>query len=190
MALSLPGNPDLERFRRDARRLQRGVRDRDPQALALVARHHPGPVPEEGDGFALTDAQLVLARAYGFSSWPRLRDYLRRSAGLRRDPTTIDDTELFDTGLLDTELFDDHGDGSGRQESAGVEVGRVVRAVLALACLRYDGADDPARWARGGELLRRHPELPRHDVFVAATVADLGSLRSHLRADPGAAVRS
>ena len=66
----------------------------------------------------------------------------------------------------------------------------MARAVLALACLRYDGADDPARWARAVELLGRHPALPRHDVLVAATVADLASLRSHLRADPGAAVRS
>jgi hypothetical protein len=180
MALSLPANPDLERFRRDARRLQRGVRDRDPQALELVARHHPDPVPDEGDGFALTDAQLVLARSYGFPSWPRLRDYLRRSEGLRRDPTTIDDTEL----------FDDQEDGPGGSERAGADAGGVARAVLALACLRYDGADDPARWARAVELLRRHPELPARDVLVAATVADPASLRSHLEADPGAAVRS
>src|SRR6188472_1090331 len=99
MALSLPANPDLERFRRDARRLQRGVRDRDPRALELVTRHHPSAVTDEPDEFPLADAQLVVARSYGFSSWPRLRDYLRRSAGLRRDPTTIDDAELFDVQL-------------------------------------------------------------------------------------------
>ncbi len=98
MALSLPANPDLERFRRDARRLQRGVRDRDPQALELVARHHPDPVPDERDGIALADAQLVLARSYGFASWPRLRDYLRRSEALRRDPAAVAATKTSSSG--------------------------------------------------------------------------------------------
>ena len=180
MALSLPGNPDLERFRRDARRLQRGVRDRDPEALALVERHHPSGAPDEVDGFALADAQLVLARSHGFASWPRLRDYLRRSEGLRRDPTTVDDTELDDVAGLDA---------LGAVAEGG-SVRRLARAVPALACLRYDGADDPARWARAAELLRRHPDLPGRDLFVAATVADPASLGAHLEADPGAAVRS
>ncbi|WP_404391510.1 ankyrin repeat domain-containing protein [Humibacillus xanthopallidus] len=180
MALSLPGNPDLERFRRDARRLQRGVRDRDPEALALVERHHPSGAPDEVDGFALADAQLVLARSHGFTSWPRLRDYLRRSEGLRRDPTTIDDTELDDVADLDAR---------GAVADGGA-VRRLAQAVPALACLRYDGADDPARWARAAQLLQRHPDLPGRDLFVAATVADPASLRAHLEADPGAAVRS
>jgi hypothetical protein len=177
MALSLPGNPDLERFRRDARRLQRGVRERAPEALALVERHHPSGPPDEVDGFTLADAQLVLARSHGFASWPRLRDYLRRSEGLRRDPTAIDDTDLDDVIALDAR--GDEGD-----------VRRIARAVPALACLRYDGADDPDRWATAAELVQRHPDLPLRDLFVAATLADPASLRTHLEADPGAAVRS
>ena len=133
--------------------------------------------PDEVDGFTLADAQLVLARSHGFASWPRLRDYLRRSEGLRRDPTAIDDTELDDVIALDAR--GDEGD-----------VRRIARAVPALACLRYDGADDPDRWARAAELVQRHPDLPRRDLFVAATLADPASLRTHLEADPGAAVRS
>ena len=186
MALSLPGNPDLERFRRDARRLQRRVRDRDPEALALVERHHPSGAPAEVDGFALADAQLVLARSHGFTSWPRLRDFLRRSEGLRRYPTTIEDAELDDAAELDAR----RAVGAVGALGDGAEVRRLARAVPALACLRYDGADDPARWARAAELLQRHPDLPGRDLFVAATVADPASLRAHLEADPGAAVRS
>ena len=49
MAPSLPANPSLERFRRDARRLQRAVRDGSAaghdEALALVSRHHPAGTP-------------------------------------------------------------------------------------------------------------------------------------------------
>ena len=90
------------------------------------------------------------------------------------------DTELDDVARLDV----------AGAVAEGESVRRLARAVPALACLRYDGADDPARWARAAELLQRHPDLPGRDLFVAATVADPASLRAHLEADPGAAVRS
>ncbi|MDX1890962.1 ankyrin repeat domain-containing protein [Mycolicibacterium sp. 050158] len=88
MAPTLPNNPSLERFRRDARALQRAVRDRDPDALATVSRHHPGGPPADPAAFVLTAAQHVVARSVGFSSWPRLQAYLRTAEALRRDPTT------------------------------------------------------------------------------------------------------
>lgn len=87
MAPALPSNPSLERFRRDARRLQRAVRTHDPAALALASRLHPDGVPPDPATFALTAAQHVLARSVGFSSWPRLQAYLRTAESLRRDPT-------------------------------------------------------------------------------------------------------
>jgi hypothetical protein len=87
MAPSLPTNPSLERFRRDARRLQRAVRAYDPVALEQVSRLHPRGIPAEPAAFALTAAQHVVARGVGFSSWPRLQGYLRTAEPLRRDPT-------------------------------------------------------------------------------------------------------
>ncbi|MEU0496405.1 ankyrin repeat domain-containing protein [Mycobacterium sp. NPDC006124] len=92
MAPTLPTNPSLEWFRRDARRLQRAVRDGDPEALALVLRHHRAGAPADLATFALTAAQHVVARGVGFSSWPRLQAYLRTAERLRRDPTVaVDD---------------------------------------------------------------------------------------------------
>ena len=95
MAPSLPNNPSLDRFRREARTLQRAVRAGESEALALVARQHPaGPAANPAE-FALTAAQHVVAREVGFSSWPRLRAYLRTAEQLRRDPTaTVDDDPL------------------------------------------------------------------------------------------------
>lgn len=87
MAPSLPVNPSLERFRRQARELQRAVRVGESEALALVARHHPAGPPADRAAFALTAAQHVVARAVGFGSWPRLQAYLRTAHRLRRDPT-------------------------------------------------------------------------------------------------------
>ena len=91
MAPSLPTKPSLEHFRREARALQRAVRhgtnDDRREALSLVRRHHPDGEPADQAGFALTSAQLVVARAVGFVSWPRLVAYLNVSQPYRRDPT-------------------------------------------------------------------------------------------------------
>jgi hypothetical protein len=98
MAASLPNNPSLERFRRDARRLQRAVRVGEPHAVRLVERYHPDGMPAAQSAFTLADAQLVVARGHGFTSWPRLKHYLELAAELRRDPvdaTPRDDVERF-----------------------------------------------------------------------------------------------
>ncbi|OFE18882.1 hypothetical protein BA895_01570 [Humibacillus sp. DSM 29435] len=162
MALSLPNNPDLERFRRDARRLQRAVRAEQPEAFSLVAAHHPGGVPTSASAFTLADAQLVVARSYGLASWPKLREFLRRSEPMRRDPTAL---------------------------SAEVVEADPAAAVPALACLGYDENDDPARWARAAQLLEQHPGLAAHGLAVAAASGDAAAVRAHLAADPSSARR-
>ena len=99
MATSLPGNPSLERFRRDARRLQRAARSGDPRALELLRRHHPDGMRVVAADLQLADAQLVVARGYGFASWPRLRRYLDVAAPLRRDPGEARPASLADRVL-------------------------------------------------------------------------------------------
>ncbi|HEY1627935.1 MAG TPA: ankyrin repeat domain-containing protein [Streptosporangiaceae bacterium] len=73
--VTLPENPDLDQLRNQARELQRAVRAGDSAALALVGEFHPAPPAQRG--FALSAAQLVLARRYGFPSWARLRRHVR-----------------------------------------------------------------------------------------------------------------
>jgi catechol 2,3-dioxygenase-like lactoylglutathione lyase family enzyme len=82
---SLTGPPDpLQVFRQRAKRFLKRVRDGDPRALE-TARLHPlfrgGVDPAR---FALSDAQLVIARAEGFDSWPRL------AAARSKDQTMTD----------------------------------------------------------------------------------------------------
>jgi catechol 2,3-dioxygenase-like lactoylglutathione lyase family enzyme len=65
-------NRSLADFRQRAKRLLKRVRGEEPEALD-EARLHPlyrGGV--DPGRFALSDAQLVIARAEGFESWPRL----------------------------------------------------------------------------------------------------------------------
>lgn len=66
----LPERPDLDHLRRQAKRLRDDARAGDEDALARVGRHVP---PREDQPVALSTAQYVIAREYGFASWPRLK---------------------------------------------------------------------------------------------------------------------
>ena len=61
-----PGLPQLER---QAKELLDAFRAGDPGAVTEVNSHYRSADPA---AFALHDAQFVLARAYGFESWPTL----------------------------------------------------------------------------------------------------------------------
>jgi hypothetical protein len=75
---SLPSAPNLEHLKYQAKDLLKALRGREPQALALVREFHPEFVrrtePEiPAARFLLSDAQLIVAREYGFESWPTLK---------------------------------------------------------------------------------------------------------------------
>jgi hypothetical protein len=70
----LPERPSLEQLKKQAKLLQRAVRSGHPKAVAMVAEHQPNGAAAET--FSLGSAQFVLARSYGFASWPRLRKHI------------------------------------------------------------------------------------------------------------------
>ncbi|WP_420110939.1 ankyrin repeat domain-containing protein [Pseudactinotalea sp.] len=136
MASTLPENPSIDRLRRQSRELQHALdRPATParrsEAVADVRRHHPRPdialaaVPQGGAGsFALHDAQLTVARRYGFSGWPALVDYLQLAAPLTVDPAAVELDRLSPTDRF-----------------------------CALASLGYHRDDAPPRWQQAAELL-------------------------------------
>ena len=63
-------NPDLDQLKRQAKELLEAYRASSPEAVAEVTAYHRTATPET---FALHDAQFVLARSYGFESWPKLK---------------------------------------------------------------------------------------------------------------------
>jgi ankyrin repeat protein len=67
----LPDRPHLDRLRKQAKKLHRRAVAADPDALDLMATYDPG-----DDPVTLARAQRVLARAYGFAGWSRLRQHL------------------------------------------------------------------------------------------------------------------
>lgn len=83
---TVPERPDLAQLKRQARELRDAFRAGEAAAAAEVQAHYRDADPS---AFALHDAQLVLARAYGFASWPKLKAFAdgmtaRRFAGAVR----------------------------------------------------------------------------------------------------------
>lgn len=76
---SLPDNPDLNWLRNRAKQLRDDASRTRPEALELVDAYDPGDGP-----VTLARAQRVLARAYGFAGWSKLRQYLATIAEYAR----------------------------------------------------------------------------------------------------------
>ena len=158
MASTLPNNPSLDRIRDDARILQRAVSAMDRQALETVQRNHPRPDVALGaarDRFALHDAQLTVARGYGFTGWPALVHYLRVAADLSIDPGGIDEDTL-----------------------------ETADRFCTLSTLRYGDTDAPPRRQAAADLLAADPGLTERHVWAAASAADPVALARHLDARP------
>jgi ankyrin repeat protein len=69
-ARAMRENPDIDQLRRQARELLDAYRAQSPDAVLEVDAYHRTATQE---AFALHDAQFVLARSYGFESWPKLK---------------------------------------------------------------------------------------------------------------------
>ena len=91
---SLPPRPNLEQLKLQAKELRRAHAEGKRPAAARIAAHHPrfkGKLPEEvlTARVTLADAQLAVAREYGFESWARLKHRVElgdRIAGVRPHP--------------------------------------------------------------------------------------------------------
>ena len=66
----LPPAPDLDQLKHQAKDLLKAYHAGEPAARDEVATFYRDPDPA---AFALHDAQLVLARSYGYDSWPKLK---------------------------------------------------------------------------------------------------------------------
>jgi ankyrin repeat protein len=82
----LPERPNLEHLKKQAKRLLAAYRRGDADVVAEVRRFERHPDPAR---FALSDAQRVLARMYGFPSWKKLKEYLITAAIERGDSKSL-----------------------------------------------------------------------------------------------------
>ena len=66
-------HPDIDQLKREAKELLAAFIAGQAEAITEVNTHYRD---ADSNTFALHDAQLVLARAYGFDSWPKLKAYV------------------------------------------------------------------------------------------------------------------
>ena len=106
---SLPPRPSLAQLKLQANELHQEHRDGRPSAAARIAAHHPrfkGQRPEAvlETSLPLADAQLVVAREYGFDSWAKLKERVELAdavAPFRPHPRFDEAVAAMDAGDLE-----------------------------------------------------------------------------------------
>ncbi|MBW3628237.1 MAG: hypothetical protein KY464_02965, partial [Gemmatimonadetes bacterium] len=83
----LPGRPSLEYERKQAKAFLKQIRRGETAALRRVGSSHPAALRGRSPtDLKLADAQHVIAREYGFESWPRLVEYFEELERHRHTP--------------------------------------------------------------------------------------------------------
>jgi hypothetical protein len=153
MNRALPARPDLDRLRREARALQRACLAGDGQAARRLAAVSSEASPRQ---IALTTAQTVVAREYGFASWPKLKAHVEAAGAPVAAPAARD---------LDAEAL---AEGWFTLAEAGD-----------LAALGRAFAIGKTRTQAAREVMRRDPA--RYQAFVQTLVDGLASRRVRVR---------
>src|SRR5689334_13910999 len=76
MSKSLPSRPSLEQLRNQAKDLRKQFLAGESTAIERVRQFHPDLKQPKLTEFRLHDAQWVVAREYGFASWPKLKEHV------------------------------------------------------------------------------------------------------------------
>lgn len=152
----LPQKPHLDVPKREARELLKAWRAKFPEALDRIRRRHPkfreaDPAAISAGKFLLSDAQLVIAREYGFSNWAVLKERIDGNtvAGLLQEAIHKDDRETVvrllkaHPNLLHVPLWSGNW---GPPMSHAANLGRleIIKAVSALGARDHQHAFDRA----------------------------------------------
>ena len=161
---TLPRRPSLHQLKTQANELHRAHRDRDLSAAGRIAAHHPerkGWPPDAvlDQPLALADAQLVVAREYGFRNWAELKERIERARQIER----IKPHPGFDAALAALD------DGAQR---------RPRRIVALLSCRRLDrghGGEGDVVAPGAGDDLHRNRQAGAGTLALARNPLDLSA---------------
>ena len=158
----LPAHPSLEQYKKQAKELLRAAETRNPHVLDVLRRWHPRFRNADDNQIAnvtLADAQLALARAHAFPSWPKFAAHLETLQTLRalEDPATPADLRDPESLFLEFASVERHGwHGSGSLQQANL-------------------------------ILSRYPHVATASICTAAVLADETAVRAFLASDPALA---
>ena len=177
-ARSLPAVPDLQQLKRQAKELLAEFRAGRPVAVAEVDAHYGG---ANAATFALHDAQLVLARAYGFASWPKLKAFVDGATVSRLiEATRAGDTVRVEK-MLEARPEIINMDIGGSDEHRALHHAVLARDAAMVRLLMAHGAD-----ARIGIYPHRVPTTPlaiateRGYDEIAAIIREAEAQRGHV----------
>jgi ankyrin repeat protein len=194
----LPARPNLEMQHKRAKELLRAAWNSDPEALARIRALHPR--PPDPDALKLADAQLVIARGYGFESWSAMKHKI--------DALTRTPVERFLSALHDEDvdrvraLLEQYAEVRAAVNEPisyfdSRPVARAARNLPMMDLLLAHGADLNLKstwWAGGFGLMESHctpeeaaPLIARGavvDVFAAANLGMFDRVRELVERDP------
>ena len=206
MSKTLPSRPNLEQLKNQAKDLRKYHKSGDVESLKRIRDSHPNFSKKSekqirSATFSLSDAQLVIAREYGFANWPKLKEHVESLLLETAEPLELfkkafhkDDAAMF-RKLLERfpQMKAQLNQPVGSFDSPAITH---VRSREMLDALLEAGADINARsrwWAGGFGLLDcAEPELAayaigRGAVVTAHAAARLGmseKLRTLITAEP------
>ena len=179
MTRQLPRSPNLAQLRHQARDLFQSIHAGADEGCRRLREHHPRkPDPAQS---SLSDAQLVIAREYGFASWPKLKHHVEgietleaRAARLRAE-FAAGDAEIKRRLLGPAHARE-------RFENYDPDAPSLSQADALLLIANEEGY---AFWQKYQSYLYLDPSV--QSVIAAVRKGDLAALREALRADSTAA---
>jgi hypothetical protein len=151
---SLPNQPNLEQYKKQAKDLLHAHAQGAPEAMDRIQRYHPRFHDKPHDAvqratFKLADAQFIITREHGFESWPQFAKHIR-AIRMNREVASLDDP---------------------------------VSAFIEAACSPRDGHRLGALEAAEA-ILARYPQVAAHSIHTASIVADESTVRAFHARDP------
>jgi ankyrin repeat protein len=180
---TLPSSPSLDHLKYQAKDLLIARQAQDLEACQRIREFHPRFKTSTDEAiaqakFSLADAQLALAREYGFPSWARLKAYVEGDG--RPDLTLPHHERIEDPVFRQAVDLLDSGDAEGLRAHLHQHPAVVRQRVV------FDGGNyfgNPTLLEFVAENPIRHETLPANIVEVAKVILDEGGRESRSSVD-------
>ncbi len=175
----LPSNPSLEHLKYQAKDLLKKREGRSAGVAQRIREFHPR-FREDADAeifdalFSLSDAQLTIAREYGFASWARLKRHIEK-------PTLADRLDLPHQQRIADATFRRAVELLDAGDVAGLRAHLKQHPKLAQQHVVFEGGNyfrEPTLLEFVAENPVRHGKLPANIIEVTKVILDAGAGQS------------
>jgi hypothetical protein len=178
----LPARPSLTQLKHQAKDLLKNFRAGTQDAILLFQEHHPDLA--DRNAITLSDAQFVVARDYGFATWPKLKRHIELLTNVDNRVEKL--RTAFAAGDRETRLrLLSPAHTKVRFENYDPDAAEISEADARLLVANEEGY---AYWSKYESFLHLDPVVQA--VIGAVRTGDLVKLREILRSDPRRRIRS